>query len=132
MSKINELLNYNEEMNTLFTNNVWKQLDTGRLVRHYRANASFIVRETVIIGFKKKFIDSIDVFTNLGYHIGKLYRIRETEWSRTSTNEIVSRLLNEYLYSANNLVYLNDIISEIYDKQPNAVMIQEFITRHEK
>lgn len=125
-----------EETKSYVSEEIFKHLDTGFLKMHYRANTMFIIREKVLYGFKKQFLDSVDVFTIHGHFIGKLYRIRENEYHANASKEIVSKMLNEYLYSIKNRETLEIHLQHLYDMNSNnfiqETIVNNFVRQHEK
>lgn len=130
------LISRDDQTNSYVSEQTHKFLDTGYLKFHYRANTQFIVREKVLYGFKHQFLDGVDVFTIHGQFIGKLYRIRENKYSEIASKEIVSKLINEYLYSTKNREKLQENLDQLYELNSANIIqqtiVNNFITNHEK
>ena len=108
-------------------------LDTGIIKHYYHCNGTFILRERVLHGFKKQFLDGLDIFTTQGYHIGKIYRIRNNEFWHKSSEELVRKMLSEFLWSDKNRESLDSDVDALYHMSALYCMhIKLFINNHEK
>lgn len=87
-----------EQGGTMFVDPI-KTIETGQIRRHIRVSEDFVLLESVLHGFKRKFIDSLTILTNTGKLVKKVYRIRNEEYNtdRPYSNQ-VTQILREYLF----------------------------------
>lgn len=130
---------FDEEISSYKKLEPTKILHTGRIYEHYRASLMFVLREKVMTGFKKDFLESVEIFTRDGFKIASTYRIRENEWHKDASKEIVKRHIKEFLYSKYNInAYLNDELDMLYATKSEILSfkswlnIENFISVHEK
>lgn len=108
-----------------------KSLDTGLLYNCWRTSDKFIVKETVMFGFNHDFLDSVEVFTIEGFHVGKKYRIRETKWDsyNNASKYLVSQMISTYLRTAKNIdeMFCLAINQLYYDNDCNMTILENFL-----
>lgn len=92
-----------------------KSLETGVIKKHFRFANDFFIVESVLHGFKKKFLDSVRIFTSSGCLIKTVYRIRSTEYSENASKHVVQKCLKEYLHTPENIdIVLRDTLEQLY------------------
>lgn len=117
-----------------------KTLDTGVLHHTYRLNSKIFVREQILQGFSKNFIDAVDIFQmNEFTAISHMHRIRMHELSKDASLAIVYNAISKHLYSAQNIskyldLYLQNLWMSYESSQIDnlSAVVIDFIDNHEK
>jgi hypothetical protein len=116
-------MEYKEEYRAFVEPKVHKQLDSGQILLHYRISTKYVIVEKVFYGFKKKFLDGLEIFTIDGCLISKLYRIRNVEYSATSSKDLVEKHLFDFMYCQENRKLLPNFIKLFYEPSNENVQI---------
>lgn len=102
--------------NAIISTTPYRTLDTGQIQMRFRVSRSFLVVEYVLLGYKKNFLDSVEVFHLDGYNVGKRYQIRNEEVLKIDTISsfhIVLDMMSKFLHKSST-IRIKTELEELY------------------
>ena len=96
-----------------------KNLQTGKIINHYRFSKNFLIIEKVLYGYaNKKFLDGVTILTINSCKIATSFHIRGKEYNNGSSVKVVDKFLKEFLNTKENKEkFLQETLVELYSPE---------------